>query len=91
MALVQSRKLKKKHYKDWNSKKSSNYEFSLKLLLRINNILKRISNPKQQSNLNCKFGEFDFNLIDFEEACKLYIAASMLFVFSVIKHFKNIL
>lgn len=34
------------------------------LLLRINNILKRISNPKQQSNLNCKFGEFDFNLID---------------------------
>lgn len=34
------------------------------LLLRINNILKRISNPKQQSNLNCKFGEFDFNLTD---------------------------
>jgi two-component system phosphate regulon response regulator OmpR len=34
------------------------------LLLRINNILKRISNLKQQSNLNCKFGEFDFNLID---------------------------
>ena len=33
MALVQSRKLKKKHYKDWNSKKSSNYEFSLKSLL----------------------------------------------------------
>ncbi len=34
------------------------------LLLRINNILKRIANPKQQSNLNRKFGEFDFNLSD---------------------------
>ncbi len=34
------------------------------LLLRINNILKRISNSKQQSNLICKFGEFNFNLVD---------------------------